>query len=182
MRWERLFADLEARFEAEEKAVQDGDVADLIRAELGRLTLKDRLQAHLGEVLTWSLGIGDQLLEGELLDVGADWVLIKAARGETLIPIAAVQQLDGLSRSVQAERSEVARRMGLGLVLRGLARDRAVVSVLLRGDRRLTGTIDRVGADHLDLAAHAADLPRRGGTVLAVRCLPIHAIVSVAVQ
>lgn len=180
MRWERLFADLEARLEAEEKAVRDGDVADLVRAEQGRLNLRDRLQAHLGEVL--ALSLGDQSLEGELLDVGADWVLIKAARGEALIPIAAVQQIAGLSRSVRAEQGEVARRLGLGVVLRGLARDRAVVGVLLHGDRRITGTIDRVGADHLDLAAHAADLPRRADAVLAVRCLPIHAIVSVAVQ
>jgi hypothetical protein len=182
MRWERLFADLEARLEAEERAVQAGDIADLVRAEHGRLALADRLRAHLGEILTWSLGSGDASLEGELLDVGADWVLVKSARGEALIPIVAVQFIGGLSRAARPEPGEVARRLGLGVVLRGLARDRAVVDLRLRGDLRMTGTIDRVGADHLDLAVHPADLPRRGDVVLGVRCLPMPAIVSVVVS
>jgi hypothetical protein len=182
MRWERLFADLEARLEAEEKAIQEGEVADLIRAEYGQLALRDRLQAHLGEVLTWSLGSGDPCLTGELLDVGADWVLIRGALGEALIPIAAVQYIGGLSRAAHPEPGEVARRLGLSVVLRGLARDRAVVAVQLPGDRWVSGTIDRVGADHLDLAVHAEDVPRRGDAVLEVRCLPIQAIVRIAVR
>jgi hypothetical protein len=182
MRWERLFADLEARLEAEERATWDGDVADLVPAERGQLTLADRLRAHLGESLSWSLGFGDPSLDGELLDIGADWVLIKAGRGETLIPIGAVQYVSGLSRVAEPDSGELARRLGLGVVLRGLARDRAVVNVRLRGDLRATGTIDRVGTDHLDLAVHAGDLPRRRDAVLGVRCLPIQAIVSVVVQ
>jgi hypothetical protein len=181
MRWERRFADLEARLEAEERATWEGDVADLIRAERGQLTLPDRLRAHIGNWLTWALDLPEQLLEGELIEVGSDWILVKAASGETLIPIEAVLSVGGLSRAARTQSSEVVRRLRLGVVLRGLSRDRSVVSVRLRGGPRITGTIDRVGADHLDLAVHAGDLPRRGAAVIEVRCLPIRGIACVVV-
>jgi hypothetical protein len=182
MRWERLFADLEARLEAEERAIAEGDVIDLVRAERGRLTLQDRLRAHVGEPLTWSLGPGEVAEQGELIDLGADWVLVETARGEVLIPIGAVQYISGLSRAADPRAGEVARRLGLAAVLRGLSRNRAVVSVRLRSDLRLTGTIDRVGVDHFDLAVHAGDEPRRGPAVHGVRCVLFSAIAGVGVH
>lgn len=182
MRWERLFADLEARLDAEERAAVDGDVVDMVRAERGRLTLQDRLRAHVGEPLTWGLGLPEGSEHGELLDLGADWVLVRTLRGEVLIPIGALRYVGGLSRAASPDTSEVARRLGLARVLRGLCRDRAVVSVRLPGDERLTGTIDRVGADHLDLAVHAGDQARRSDAVLALRCLLFHALVGISVH
>jgi hypothetical protein len=188
MRWERLFADLEARLDAEERAVAEGELSDLVRAERARLALRDRLRAHIGESLTWSLDIGEAgggaeaSLEGELLDVGADWVLVKAGRGEVLIPVSAVQFVAGLSRAALPAAGEVARRLRLGVVLRGLSRDRAVLDVRIRSGQLITGTIDRVGADHVDLAVHAGDVPRRSGAVRGLRCVLIPAIVSIAVQ
>jgi hypothetical protein len=182
MRWERLFADLEARFEAEERAIAEGDVIDLVRAERGRLTLHDRLRAHVGESLTWSLAPGEVLERGELIDLGADWVLVRTGPEEVLIPIGAVQYIGGLSRAADPSAGEVARRLGLAAVLRGLSRNRAVVGVRLRSDQRLTGTIDRVGVDHLDLAVHDREEPRRGPAVLGVRCVPFSAIAGVGVR
>jgi hypothetical protein len=182
MRWERLFADLEARFEAAEGVIAEGQLTDLVRAERGQLTIQDRLRAHVGESLTWSVGSGAAPIEGELLDVGADWVLVRGAHGEVLIPITAVQYISGLSRAAHPTTGEVARRLGLGVVLRGLSRDRAAVIVGLPGDQRLTGTIDRVGADHFDLAVHGDDVPRRSAAVRGVRCLLFQSIVSVAVR
>jgi len=181
MRWEQLFTDLEGQLEAEQRAVVDGDVADLVRAERARLTLPDRLRAHVGEQLTWSMGAGETSVTGELLDVGVDWVLLRARRGEMLIPLAAVHYVTGLSRAATPSTGEVARRLGLTVLLRGLSRDRAAVRVRLRSGEEMTGTIDRVGADHLDLAVHAADLPRRSEAVREVRCLLLPVITGVTV-
>jgi hypothetical protein len=181
MRWERLFADLEARIEAEERAGTEAEVTDLVRAERARLVVRDRLRAHVGQPLTWSLVTGATLI-GRLLDVGADWVLIATASGESLTPLGAVQYVSGLSRFTAPEAGEVARRLGIGVILRGLSRDRAVVSVQLRAGQRMTGTIDRVGVDHLDLAVHPEDEARREGAVREVRCLLMPAVVGITVR
>jgi hypothetical protein len=182
MRWERLFADLEARLEAEERATTDADVVDLVRAERARLAVRDRLRAHLDESLIWSLVSVGEPLPGRLLDVGSDWVLIESRSGEMLIPIGAVQGIEGLSRMAAPDSSEVARRLGIGVILRGLSRDRAVVSVRLPADQWVTGTIDRVGADHVDIAVHPQDESRRGRAVLGVRCLLLPAVVGITVH
>jgi hypothetical protein len=182
MRWERLFADLEARLEAEERAAAEGDLADLVRAEYGQLTLVDRLSAHVGAALTWSIGSVPGPVAGDLIDLGADWALVRTARGDVLIPLGAVRSISGLSRAARPVQGEVARRLVLTVVLRGLARDRAVVTVQLRDEHPVTGTIDRVGADHCDLAIHPMDVPRRSGAVLGLRCLVVSGIVSIAVH
>src|SRR3954454_15728504 len=103
MRWERLFADLEARLEAEERAAAEGEVTDLVRAERARLAVRDRLQFHLGEVLTWSFVSGGQAMTGRLLDLGADWALVATERREVLIPLGAVQYISGLTRFTAPE-------------------------------------------------------------------------------
>jgi hypothetical protein len=46
----------------------------------------------------------------------------------------------------------------------------------------LTGTIDRVGSDHIDVAVHADDVPRRNRSVTGVRSILTNAIVSVSVR
>ena len=160
----------------------EGEVADLVRAERARLPIRDRLQAHLGEPLTWSFVTGEVGFTGRLLDVGADWVLIDTARGELLVPLAAVQAIVGLSRFTAPDAGEVARRLGIGVILRGLSRDRAVVRVRLYGDQRVTGTIDRVGADHFDIAVHPDDEPRRERVVREVRCLLLPAVAGLEVR
>ena len=55
----------------------------------------------------------------------------------------------------------MARRFGFGHAARGLSRDRAVVALADVGGSAVTGTIDAVGADALELSEHASDLPRR---------------------
>src|SRR5688572_11156394 len=135
MRWELLFADLEARLEAADLTADEAQVVDLVRAERARLVVRDRLQAHLGESLTWSLVAGDEVLTGSLKDVGADWVLLGTSGPDLLTPLAAVEWVGGLSRFTAPEAGPVARRLGIGVILRALCRDRATVSVRLRGDR-----------------------------------------------
>lgn len=70
-------------------------------------------------------------------------------------------------------------RMGLGFVLRDLVRRRVAVTVQLVGGRELSGTIDRAGADHLDLAVHDRGTPRRAENVTGYRVVPFTAIVLV---
>ena len=95
------------------------------------------------------------------------------------MPLASVTSLTALGReSVPAGR--VARRFALGAALRALSRDRATVGVtLLGGGPVLVGTIDAVGADHLDLAEHAEGLPRRRENVRGVTTVPFGALLVV---
>jgi hypothetical protein len=84
----------------------------------------------------------------------------------------AVVAVRGLGRAAEspAAAGEAAARLDLGYILRAVARDRCAVEVTMRDGAVLTGTIDRVGADHLDLAEHPLDAPRRdpaGSRVLA---------------
>jgi hypothetical protein len=98
--------------------------------------------------------------------------------GECLVPLHAVAGVSGLSRMAEPGR-QPARRLGLGVVLRGLSRDRSAVVVRVRGGGLVRGTVDRVGADHFDLAVHAADEVRRAGSVSAVQSIPFPAVVSI---
>ena len=80
----------------------------------------------------------------------------------------------------QSTSSRTARRFGLGYALRALSRDRATVAVsLVGGGPPLLGTIDAVGADHLDLAEHDEGVPRRRENVRAVATVPFVALVAV---
>jgi hypothetical protein len=180
MRWDDLFADLEAQLAAAETATWRGELADRSRAELGRVALVDRLVVRRQQPLT--VAVRDTgALRGRLLDVGYEWLMIEDESQRTvLVPAAACLWLTGLGRAaeIQSERS-VARRLGLTTILRTLAQQRISVTLTVSGDLQITGTIDRVQADHLDLAEHPADQPRRAGDVLAVRTVPFAAIALV---
>jgi hypothetical protein len=190
MRWERLFADLEAQFDAEDQAGLEADRADLVRSERGQVLLADRLRAHRGAVLGWRLhpdaAIGGALT-ATLADLGSDWLLLApghrsdSVQRHLLVPMRIVLSVAGLSSDALLDNSEIAKRMGLTVVLRGLARDRAPVQLRTAAEP-LTGTIDRVGRDHLDLAVHDLDLPRRAGHVREVRCVPLAAVALIAVR
>lgn len=80
------------------------------------------------------------------------------------------QRSTGSSRTAAPAPGAVESRLGLGHALRALARDRAVVRVRA-GEADLTGRIERVGADHLDLAD--VDGGRRGGWAVAFATLRV---------
>jgi prophage tail gpP-like protein len=73
----------------------------------------------------------------------------------------------------------VAKRFGLGAALRAASRDRAVVELADVDGRLVTGTIDVVGADHLELAEHAADEARRSANVTGRLIVPFWSLGSV---
>jgi hypothetical protein len=181
MRWEQLFADLEAQLCEQQAAEDQAEEASRARAEFGRVQLGDRLRGAAGQqVFLGCRGAGD--VSGRLVDVGVDWLLVVDGQArEVLVALGAVTAVGGLMAvtAPASEQGEVARRLDLRRALRGLARDRATVSCLLEDGGVLGGTIDRVGADFLELAEHPADQPRRRGAVTGVRAVPLRAVVAV---
>lgn len=178
MRWERLFADLEAQLDAAEQADLDAEVADRTRREAARVRLADRLRAARGHPVGCHV-LGAGTVAGAILGVGPDWVLLAEPPGrESLVPLGVLLGVSGLGTAAAAPGREgvVAARLGLGAALRGVARDRSPVAVTLVDGTTVSGTVDRVGADHFDLAQHAAGEPRRRADVSGVRAVPVPAL------
>ncbi|MFL6177154.1 MAG: hypothetical protein ACJ715_10920 [Ornithinibacter sp.] len=179
MRWEGLFEDLEGQLAAEQRRERDDEVAERTRRERALVTLGSRLAAGLGTRVGIGL-IGGHHVEGVLGDLGEDWVLVRVDAGahEVLVPLPGMLTLRSLA--VQSASGRCARRFGLGYALRALSRDRATVAItLVGGGPGLLGTIDAVGADHLDLAEHLEGVPRRRQNVRAVTTVPFTAILAV---
>ena len=121
-----------------------------------------------------ALALGSPFLRTLPLErFGLEWVQPSAALAHPLDDGSAAL----LERSLDAT---AARRFGLGYALRGLSRDRATVTVLDISGGLATGTIDAVGADHLQVALHHGDQPRRAPNVQAGRAIPFRALVSVS--
>lgn len=177
MRWEELFDDLEAQLGAEERRERDSEVADRTRRERASITLVARLASSVGGHLGLRLLTGARV-RGELLDLGQDWLLLRLeSGGEAVVPVPALVGVSGLQSRASAAVS--ARRFGLGYALRGLSRDRAHVAVTDVSGQVLTGTIDVVGADVLDLAEHARGESRRPGNLTGRQSVPFSALVLV---
>jgi hypothetical protein len=180
MRWDRLFDDLQAQLDADSVRELHLEVSDRTRRERAQVGLHERFVAHRG------LGIEVRLLTGVVVsgtvaDAGLDWLLMYE-RGErgSLVPFGAIVAINGLgSRAAAGPAVATAKRFGLGYALRGLSRDRSVVSLADVSGSVTTGTVDAVGADALDLSEHPADLPRRAENVVARRVIPFTAIVVV---
>ena len=177
MRWDELFDDLEAQLDAEERRERDSEVADRTRRERASVALASRFAASVGSTLRLRL-LGVPQVRGELLDLGEDWLLVRlASGGQAVVPLHAVAGVSGLQPRASAGRA--ARRFALGYALRGLSRDRAPVALTDTGGQVLTGTIDVVGADFLDLAEHPLGEVRRPEAVTGRQSVPFRAIALV---
>ena len=157
VRWESLFADLEAQWESEQDAVFEAEVADRTSIERVTVGLLDRVRGSDGRSLTLYLVEGEPVA-GAVVEAGADWMLLRADREDVLVPLHAVAAVEGLGTAVSPG-GPLAGRITLAVVLRGLAERRSPALVLLRGGTRLSGSIARVGADHVDLLTHPVDEP-----------------------
>ncbi len=165
MRWEALFDDLEAQLAQQEARELSAEISERVRAERARVSLAERLLSHLGRPLRLRLGSGE--LAGVVRDVAPAWLVLNDPSAQVLVPISAIVTVEGLGRAAALPPGKVLRSLGFGHALRALARDRAAVRVQTSAGA-LHGTIDRVGADHLDLAQHEPGQYRRPGNVASV--------------
>lgn len=191
MRWEALFSDLEAQWDAAEAADLAAEVADRTRSEVARLRLVDRLRPCLGADLRFgTIGApGGAPLAGRLLALGADWLLVQEAGArEALVPSGALLWVDGLAASSARPGHEgpLAAKLDLRYALRGLCRDRALLAVTLVDGAVLRGLAHRVGADFLELAEHRgvrepewAPAAGRGRSAWNVRTISLGAVAVV---
>lgn len=179
MRWESLFADLEAQWEAEISAGLEGEIAEAERLERSGRLFVDRLRAHCGQELILRLAGGERLRVAVIV-VGSDWLAGTEGGASVLIPLSAVASAELLGDGVREEPSRVRGRLGIGAPLRALLRDRAVVTV--QGQRQellADGLVVAVGRDHLDVALRVpGEVPRRGN-LRGVRTVPFAAIATV---
>jgi hypothetical protein len=181
MRWQQLFDDLQSQFDAQEAAAEQAESASRARVEVGAVRLADRLAGALEFPVV--LGVrGAGQVAGVLAGVGPDWVLLAGEQErEHLVALAAVRTVAGLGRRTAAPEpaGAVRARLDLRRVLRGLARDRSAVQLVSDDGGALTGTLDRVGADYVELAVHPSDEPRRRESVQEVRAVVIGAVAVV---
>ncbi len=169
MRWDGLFDDLEAQASALEQAERAAEVDERTRIEVAALHLADRLAAGAGSTVRLTCR-GGAVVTGALRRVAPTWLLVLEGPGrEALVPLAAVRAVSGLGRLAQpAATGRVGARLGLASALRAIARDRSPVRLDLVDAAVLDGTLDRVGADFVELAEHGAGEWRRGAEVRSV--------------
>ena len=190
MRWDLLFDDLESQNDQEQREEERALAIEEERLRLGRLTLRDRLTAIArSDSDGTGASVRIELHGGRTISLrpqifGRDWVSgrsTESAKGEIqcVVPIAAIAavlptraQLDPSLESVSEASARIAERIGLPFVLRDLCRRRTPVR-LSTIDGEVHGTIDRVARDHLDLALHDADRPRRDNAVHGYRIVPL---------
>jgi hypothetical protein len=180
VRWEELFADLEREWDSLAGAERRAEIAERTRAEFARLRLLDRLRGSEGRRVGLVTRRGQQV-DGVLTRVGADFVLLTTDRRELLVPVAAIAAATGLAAASVAEQEAgaVRARLGLGSVLRRIAADRSVVTVVGPEDTVRVGTVQRVGADFLELAEHPAEETPHPRNTRGVVLVPFAAIVLV---
>ncbi|WP_460466374.1 hypothetical protein [Calidifontibacter terrae] len=170
MRWDDLFADLEAQLQEAARGERAAEIAELVRSERAGIGWVDRLASGLGKSVVLHTKAGQ--VTGQLTDVGRDWVAVEeSGRGAAVLPTAAIRGVSDLPRRVDAG-GGITRSFGLGVALRGISRDRSVVAVHDVDAGVWIGTIDLVGADHLDVALHPADAVRRTAVVTSRQTIP----------
>ncbi|HEX5730192.1 hypothetical protein [Microbacterium sp.] len=187
MRWDRFFDDLESQLASEWEAERAALDTEAERLRLSRVALRERLSVLVereSESAPPSFEVADgTVLVADVSGVGADWVALSDARsGALVVPFASIAAIGmphaDILRSARPApaRSILADRMTFGFVIRDLVRRRVSVSVHLSHGRMLAGTIDRAGADHLDIALHEPGTPRRASEVTGHRVVPFGAV------
>lgn len=182
MRWDALFEDLETQMAASERLDLDAEIAERTRLEAAAVELADRLRGSLGLLIVVELESG-LMFRGTLSHAGSQALVLDEPRHQVLVPYASAVRYLGLSRLAVPEPSRVRQRLGLASALRGLARDRTGLAVLISGGSAggstLHGVIDRVGRDYLDLAVTGEGEDRRAANVRQLATIPFAALAGI---
>jgi hypothetical protein len=183
--WDHVFEDLEGQLAAALETEQRSLAGEQERLRVSKLSLRDRLRSAADGASDLALELtGDTRLTVRVQVVGDDWCAVAGADGRTaVVPLGAIVSV-GMSpadlirtAAVTPPRgSRLVERMGVGFVLRDLARRRLPVTVHLHAGHALSGTIDRAGVDHLDLALHDPAAPRRSASVRGMRMVPFGSV------
>jgi hypothetical protein len=182
MEWQDLLRDVESLADAADEARALSEAADRTRRERSASSWMDRVRAVMGREVGCELLDGGTLA-GVLADAGPDWLLLAdllSQPRETLVPAHAVVSLRGVGGWSDAPPlGPTAQRLDLRWALGRIARDRSAVRVGLAQGRVLSGTLDRVGSDHVDLAVHDIDALRRVTEVVDHRVIPLAGVTFV---
>lgn len=191
MRWDRFFDDLEDQLASEWEAERAALDTEAERLRLSRVSLRERLLSFAADRASVTVALVDGArLHATVAGVGADWfsALEGDGGGAALVPLAAITELAAshadLLRSAHPapQGSALAEKMTFGFAMRDLVRRRVAVGVHLHAGRLLHGTVDRAGADHLDLALHDAGSARRAAAITGYRIVPYGTIARVQVD
>jgi hypothetical protein len=173
MRWDELFADLEADAMGLDQREQDLEIAERTRIELSRIAMSTRLAAGLGAAVELRAGaVG--LLRGRIERVTARWLLLGADQVQWVVSIDDLLGIRGLPVRARGAGSPAESRLGWGSAWRVLAQDRAELHVVRRDGSSLDAVAERVGEDFVELAVSSSDRRMRElvpfAAVVAVRC------------
>jgi hypothetical protein len=193
VRWDRFFDDLEGQLASEWEAERAALDTEAERLRLSRVSLRERLMTlaeHEPADEAPSFEVADgTVLSAHVSGVGTDWVALEGGRsGALVLPFSSIAAIGmphaDLLRSARPGplRGPLAERLTLGFVLRDLVRRRVAVALHLTSGRMLAGTIDRAGADHLDLAIHEPGAPRRASEVTGHRIVLFEAIAWIRID
>jgi hypothetical protein len=190
VRWDELFADLDGQASAAQARELTAMVEERSRAQLSLVALLERLRAAGGRPIDVDLVDGDRL-QGRLAEVGAGWLSMQSGPDDCVIVVDAVAAVRVRSAPARGSQSAapvrslqrpLADRLGLRPVLRALARQRRPVRLATVGGGRLSGTVDAVGADHVELAEHPVDVPRRPSEVRGVALVPFGSLLWIRAE
>ncbi|GAA3295310.1 hypothetical protein ACFFON_13560 [Arthrobacter citreus] len=179
MRWDALFADMEAQLASAHQLVQDSEVSERLRTDFAGIDLGARLQSQMGRPLKVDVGVAGSF-EGVLSHVGRGWIALHGRR-PAIVALGHVVLIAGMDRFSAVDAPQA--RLGLASALRGLSRDRAEVQVYPAGQpasAALAGSIDRVGKDFFELSLTPRGEPRRSGNVRGTAVVPLHAVAAVS--
>lgn len=200
MRWDNLFFDLENQLVAETDSARRDEDRDRLRQHIATVPLSSRLLVWRRAKTQVRIEVEGVILVGEIDNHGKDWLALTVNqpmvfRGLALLPLASIDAIIvnepsariSMDETSEDDRSRGGMRISLidritfRIVLRDLCRRRKPVTIWSRG-AKVSGTIDRVALDHLDLAVHAAASPRRAAKVSEVRVVPLAALGAVFLE